>query len=51
MADIKNAQIIGEDKKYIGELPNRLIRIYTDIDSRFIFEDFFAKLKLFSQNR
>lgn len=48
---IKTAPIIGEDKKYIGELPNRLIRVYTDIDSRFIFEDFFAKLWLFSQNQ
>lgn len=48
---IKNAPVIGENKKYIGEHPNRPIRVYTDIDSRFIFEDFFAKLALFTESK
>lgn len=44
---LQNAPVISKDKKYSGVLENRKIRVYTYIDSRFIFEDFFAKLNLY----
>ena len=40
------APSVGDDMKYIHEGKNRPIRMYTDIDSRFILEDFFSKLKI-----
>ena len=41
------APIAAEDGKYIGAHPEHLIRVYTDVDSRFILEDMFAKLAIF----
>lgn len=39
----------GEDMRYIHNGRNRPIRVYNDIDSRFILEDFYCKLKLFTE--
>lgn len=44
---MQNAPVISKDKKYGGVLENRKIRVYKYIDSRFVFEDFFAKLNLY----
>lgn len=41
------APIVTEDGIYIGSRPEHMIRVYTDVDSRFILEDMFAKLELF----
>ncbi len=43
--NIRNAPIVNEKGEYYGEYDN-LIRVYHRIDSRFILEDFFAKLKI-----
>ena len=40
------APIVDENGKYIGNNPKHMIRVYHTIDSRFILEDFFAKLEL-----
>ncbi len=45
----KKAPVVNEKGEYCGEYDN-LIRVYRRIDSRYILEDFFCKLKLFSQN-
>ena len=37
---------ITQDMLYVHEQNNRPIRVYSSIDSRFILEDFFSKLKL-----
>lgn len=44
--EYRNAPIADENCNYIGFNENK-IRVYKDIDSRFILEDFFAKLKFF----
>lgn len=41
-----NAPIVDENGYYVGQVENHRIRIYHRIDSRYILEDFFAKLKL-----
>ncbi|MGN0369651.1 MAG: nucleoside hydrolase [Butyrivibrio sp.] len=41
-----NSPIVDENGTYIGFNENK-IRVYQDIDSRFILEDFFAKLSFF----
>ncbi len=38
-----------QDMHYIHNLPNRPIRVYRRIDSRFILEDFYAKLSKFTK--
>jgi len=38
------APSVGADMKYIHGSASRPIRMYTDIDSRFILEDFFSKI-------
>lgn len=42
----ENAPVISEDKKYSGFVNEHIIRVYHSIDSRYILEDFFAKLLL-----
>lgn len=39
---------IAPDMSYIPRLGNRKIRVYRSVDSRFILEDFYAKLTLFA---
>lgn len=43
--EVRNAPLVNEKGEYIGEA-DHLIRVYHEIDSRYILEDFFAKLKL-----
>ncbi|WP_419872339.1 nucleoside hydrolase [Candidatus Pristimantibacillus sp. PTI5] len=40
---------ITPDMRYIHERNNRPIRVYHDVNSRFIMEDFYAKLALFNK--
>lgn len=40
---------ITGDMHYVHNGKNRAIRVYNDIDSRFIMEDFYSKLKLFTE--
>ncbi len=42
----RQASIINEDTSYSHNPNGRMIRVYQSIDSRFILEDFFAKLAL-----
>lgn len=46
--ELKHAPEIDENMNYIHNENNRLIRVYKNIDSRFILEDLYSKLKLFS---
>ncbi len=39
------APVFGEDMKYIYNQTNRKIRVYKNINSRFILEDFYCKLQ------
>lgn len=43
---VEDAPYVDEAGRYIGRVKGRKIRIYHEIDSRFILEDLFAKLKL-----
>ena len=45
----KAAPEIGNDMKYIHTDKHRLIKVYKNIDSRFIMEDFYAKLSAFTK--
>lgn len=45
----KNSPIADENGNYIGFNQNK-IRVYDEVDPRFILEDFFAKLKFFYKN-
>lgn len=42
----KQAPFVGEDMYYRVEPSNRPIRVYEEIDARYILEDFFAKLAI-----
>ncbi len=42
----ENAWLIDENTRYVQELPNRKIRVFTYVDSRFVLEDLFAKLAI-----
>jgi len=44
------APLIGSDMHYIHTGHNRPIRVYKRIDSRFILEDFYAKLAIYADN-
>lgn len=46
----QNAPIVDAGGYYIGSVDGRVIRVYTDIDSRYILEDFFAKLAINYRN-
>jgi hypothetical protein len=39
---------VNDDTSSTSRPGNPVIRVYKDVDSRYILEDFFAKLKLFS---
>ena len=39
---------VNDDTSSTSRPGNPIIRVYKDVDSRYILEDFFAKLKLFS---
>lgn len=43
--NMRKAPIVNQKCEYIGENEN-MIRVYHEIDSRFILEDFFAKMKI-----
>lgn len=46
--DLKPAPRVAADMSYIHGQTERRIRVYHDIDTRFILEDMYAKLELFS---
>jgi len=46
--EMKDAPLADKKGNYIGKVEGRKIRVYYRLDSRYIFEDLFAKLKLFS---
>ncbi|MEK3697989.1 MULTISPECIES: nucleoside hydrolase [unclassified Paenibacillus] len=46
--ELKPAPRISPDMTYIHYQTKRLIRVYRDIDARFILEDMYAKLELFN---
>lgn len=48
--EIRKAPITDSEGYYHDEENNRNIRVYHKIDSRYILEDFFAKIQLFFQN-
>ena len=41
---------IAEDTSSVSKPDNPVIRVYKDVDSRYILEDFYAKLRLFTQH-
>lgn len=43
---MQNAPIVDAGGYYIGSVDGHIIRVYTNIDSRYILEDFFAKLEI-----
>lgn len=47
--NMKPAPEIGNDMKYIHTGKHRPIKVYKNIDSRFIMEDFYAKLSAFTK--
>lgn len=47
--EMKDAPLADKKGFYVGTVENRKIRVYHHIDSRFIFEDLFAKLRLNSR--
>ncbi len=42
----ENAWLIDADTRYAEELPERKIRVFTYVDSRFVLEDLFSKLAI-----
>ena len=49
--EMRPAQEFSDDMYYLHRGRNRPIRVYESVDARFIHEDFFAKLALFTQAR
>lgn len=47
--DFKPAPEFAEDMSYIHNRGNRPIKVYSSVDPRFILEDFYAKLKSFTE--
>ncbi len=45
-SSMQNAWLIDADTRYVEELPERKIRVFTYVDSRFVLEDLFAKLAI-----
>ncbi len=41
---------VAEDTSSVNKPDNPVIRVYKDVDSRYILEDFYAKLQLFTSN-
>lgn len=46
--EIKNAPLVDKEMNYIFQQTSQKLRVYHTINSRFILEDFFIKLKLFT---
>jgi len=46
--DLKPASRTSQDMEYVHSQTARRIRVYRDIDVRFILEDMYSKLELFS---
>lgn len=44
--ETRSAPVVDSDGYYIGEVNEHIIRVYHQIDSRYILEDFFAKLTI-----
>lgn len=44
--ELRNAPTVNEKGEYTGEVADRQIRVYHQIDTRFVLEDFFTKLKI-----
>ena len=44
--DMEPAPFINDDTSSAAKSDNPIIRVYKNVDSRFILEDFFAKLKM-----
>lgn len=49
--DVKPAPRVSPDMSYVHQQTERRIRVYRDIDVRFILEDMYAKLELFHAGR
>lgn len=49
--EMRRAPWINEDTTNRDNPDGKMIRVYRSIDSRYILEDFFAKLKLFAQSK
>ena len=49
--DMREAPLIDKNMKYHFNGKGNLIRVYNDINVRFILEDFFMKLKKFSDDQ
>lgn len=49
LSEEKEAPVVARDLKYHFSGQGRKIRVYHDINDRFILEDFFAKIKKYSQ--
>lgn len=47
----EKAPFINEDTSSAEEAGNPVIRVYRDVDTRYILEDFFAKLQLFARQK
>jgi inosine-uridine nucleoside N-ribohydrolase len=47
---MREAPRFGQDMRYVPAPDNRPIRVYDSVDTRFILEDFFAKLQRFHQS-
>ncbi len=45
-SSMQNAWLIDADTRYVEELPERKIRVFTYVDSRFVLEDLFSKLAI-----
>ncbi len=43
---MQEARLVNADTSYGDALPGRMIRVYTDVDSRYVLEDLFAKLAI-----
>lgn len=48
--EMRPAPLVNEKGNYIGTVDKHIIRVYRDIDSRYILEDLFAKLALNYRN-
>ncbi len=49
--DWVQAPLITDNMAYVNNRQNRPIRVYHHVDNRFILEDFYAKLALFTARR
>jgi len=47
---MRPAHWVNADTSYSAEVPGRVIRVYDTVDPRFVLEDFFTKLALYTEN-